>query len=88
MARPILSEYGPDTAKKQAAKAKTGGVKSARDVMGYKAPTGPTSLGNRGPGLGGEVYEQGLQNCGFRSREGGSAGLGGKNKGSGVNRRG
>jgi len=89
MARPILSEYGPDTRKKQAARAKSGGCKSARDVMDYDSPYGPSSLGNRGPGLGGDVFERGTQNlssvdCG----ESGSPGLGGRNKGMGVNRRG
>jgi hypothetical protein len=89
MARPILSEYGPDARKKQAARAKSGGCTSAGDVRNYHPPTGPTSIGNRGPGLGGEVFERGTQNlssvgCG----ESGSPGIGGRNKGMGVNRRG
>ena len=89
MARPLHSEYGPDTPKKQVARAKTGGCTSAGDVNRYRAPQGPTSISNRGPGLGGDVFERGSQNlstlaCG----ESGSPGLGGRNKGQGVNRRG
>ena len=89
MARGILSEYGPDARKKQAARAKSGGCTSAGDVNRYRAPQGPTSITNRGVGLGGDVFERGTQNlssvnCG----EGGSPGLGGRNKGMGVNRRG
>lgn len=60
MARDILSEYGKDVSKKMAPKAKSGGIKSARDVHAYKPPQGPTSIGNRGPGLGGDNYG----NCG------------------------
>jgi len=89
MARPILSEYGPDAKKKQAARAKSGGCTSAGDVMRYRTPQGPTSISNREVGLGGDVFERGTQNlsnvdCG----ESGSPGLGGRNKGMGVNRRG
>jgi hypothetical protein len=90
MARPILSEYGPDAHKKQAARAKSGGVKAFRDVMGYRPPTGPTSIDNRSVGLGGDNYG----NCGVQGpkamspREGGGVGLGGENKGMGMNRRG
>ena len=90
MARPILSEYGPDAKKRQAGRAKTGGFTSARDVMGYDPPQGPTSISNRGPGLGGDNFG----NCGvqgpkaIRPREGGGVGLGGENKGKGMNRRG
>lgn len=90
MARPILSEYGPDAMKKQAARAKSGGVKSARDVMGYDSPSIPgwDPHGSKSPGLGGDNYG----NCGtqgpkaMRTREGGGVGLGGRNKGQGVNR--
>jgi hypothetical protein len=89
MARPILSEYGPDAKKKQAARAKSGGCTDARDVRNYRTPYGPTSLGNRGPGLGGEVFERGTQNLSSVScGESGGPGLGGRNKGQGVNRRG
>jgi hypothetical protein len=90
MARPILSEYGPDANKPQAKRARSGGVRSFRDVMGYDQPQGPTSISNRGPGLGGDNYG----NCGVQGpkaatpREGGGVGLGGENKGKGVNRRG
>jgi len=84
MARGILSEYGPDARKKQAARAT-----SAGDVNRYRAPQGPTSITNRGVGLGGDVFERGTQNLSSVScGEGGSPGLGGRNKGMGVNRRG
>ena len=80
MARDILSEYGRDIPKKQVARAKSGGVKSARDVNRYQPPQGPTSIGNSGPGLGGDNYG----NCGtqgpkpIHQAEHGSVGLHGK----------
>lgn len=82
MARPIHSEFGPDTKKKQVARAKSGGIKSARDVMGYKAPSIPgwDPHGSKSPGLGGDVYEQGLQNCDLHTSEGGGVGIGGERK--------
>ena len=51
MARPILSEYGPDADKPQAARATSGGITQAKDVMGYAAPVGPTTFGHNSPGL-------------------------------------
>jgi hypothetical protein len=90
MARPILSEYGPDAKKPQAARASSGGITAARDVNKYRPPQGPTSIGNRKVGLGGDNYGhsgfQGATSC--PSKETGGPGLGGKNKGPGVNRRG
>ena len=86
----ILGMYGGDSMAPKARKASSGGVKSARDVNAYRPPQGPTSIGNRGPGLGGDNYG----NCGqqgpkaLRPREGGGVGLGGENRGMGTNRRG
>ena len=88
MARDILSEYGKDVSKPQVRRAKSGGIKSARDVMGYDPPQGPTSISNRGPGLGGDNYG----NCGVqgpkaaRPREGGGVGLHGEIRRKGSQR--
>ena len=77
MARRILSEYGPDAHKTQAARASKGGVTKARDVREYSPPKGPTSIGNRRVGLGGDN----LGVCGTQGHhhgpgaEGGSVGL-------------
>jgi hypothetical protein len=87
MARPLHSEYGPDTPKKQAARAKSGGVKSAA-MLDYSPPQGPTSLGNMGPGLGGDVHErgsQGMMSC--PTHTSGGPGIGGM-RSKGANRRG
>ena len=51
MARPILSEYGPDASKPQAPRATSGGCTSARDVMNYANPVGPTTFQHNSPGL-------------------------------------
>ena len=51
MARGILSEYGPDADKPQAARATSGGITQAKDVMGYASPVGPTTFGHNSPGL-------------------------------------
>jgi hypothetical protein len=71
-------------------KASGGGVKSARDVHAYRPPQGPTSINNpQKPGLHGDKYRHGTQGpvpC--KSYPGGHVGLGGENKGRGVNRRG
>jgi hypothetical protein len=86
----ILNEYGPDGSNPQKPRATRGGVMQARDVNAYQPPQGPTSIGNRGPGLGGDNYG----NCGtqgpkaIHKAEGGSVGLHGESKGMGSNRRG
>jgi len=75
--RDILNEYGPDRSNPQKPRASRGGVMQARDVNAYQPPQGPTSIGNRGPGLGGDNYG----NCGTQGpkaihrAEGGSPGL-------------
>jgi len=53
MARPILSEYGPDADKPQAPRATSGGVimSGKKDVMNYANPVGPTTFGHNSPGL-------------------------------------
>lgn len=56
MARPILSEFGPDSYKPQAEPASCGGVLKARDVMNYQPPTGPINQKRPGPGLKGGTY--------------------------------
>ncbi len=91
MARGILSEFGPDSPKSQARRASSGGVKQARDVMGYSPPCGPANIGDsKGPGLHGDNYgvtgTQGKYDidCG----ESGSPSLGGENRGMGTNRKG
>lgn len=88
MARPILSEYGPNAPKRQAARATSGGIKEARDVNSYQKPQGPTSIGNRKVGLGGTNYGNtpGFNEC--PKGGSGSPGLGGRNLGPGVNRKG
>ena len=50
MARGILSEYGPDADKPQAAPCTRGGVMQAKELP-YASPVGPTTFGHSGPGL-------------------------------------
>lgn len=81
MGKDILSKYGRDADKPQAARASTGGVKSARDVMNYKPPQGPKGIMDRpAPGLRGDKFgnTNGPDRAGKSS---GSAGLGGDNCG-------
>lgn len=87
MARGILSEYGPDAKKPQAARVSSGGITRSRDVNRYQKPQGPTSIGNRRVGLGGDN----LGVCGTQGRhgmgsEGGSPGLHGERKSKGSQR--
>lgn len=91
MPRDILSEYGNDSGAGNAPRAKSGGVKSARDVMGYSPPQGPSNIGDaKSPGLHGDN----CGNCGSQGSyesppgESGSPGLHGNNRGMGTNRRG
>ena len=53
MARGILSEFGPDADKPQAAPCTKGGMlmEDKKDVMGYANPVGPTTFGHNSPGL-------------------------------------
>lgn len=79
-----LDSFGRARPNKQMARAKSGGVKSAGDVHAYRTPHGPTSLGNRGPGLGGQVFAKGTQGVGsIRTGSSGRPGLGGSTHKSG-----
>lgn len=53
MARGILSEYGPDSAKEQKPSAKSGGVTQCKELP-YSPPKGPMGMDHEGPGLGGD----------------------------------
>ena len=50
MARPILSEFGPDASKPQAPCATRGGVMEAK-TLPYSPPVGPTTFSHNSPGL-------------------------------------
>lgn len=89
MAKDILGMYGNDSSQPQKARASSGGVKQARDVMNYSPPKGPIGIDRVGVGLGGAN----LGCCGTQGPSGdrgdgasGSPGLGGRNKGMGTNR--
>ena len=85
MARDILSEYGPDAHKPQAPRATSGGEKSARDVMNYKPPQGPSNIGDaKSPGLHGDNH--GMAHCPTAGRGSGHAGIGGTVHKSGSQR--
>lgn len=60
----ILGEYGPGSSQPQRERASNGGCCEPKDVHNYQHPVGPTSIGNRGPGLGGETHPQGTQRKG------------------------
>jgi hypothetical protein len=71
-------------------RASGGGVKSARDVRKYMAPQGPTNiLDPQGPGIHGQRLRRGTQGPSLpRNSQAGRPGLGGQNKGKGMNRHG
>lgn len=85
MPRDILSEYGKDVSHPQAARATTGGVKSARDVMNYSPPKGPSNINDpKSPGLHGDSH--GMARCPTAGRGSGGPGIGGSNHRSGSQR--
>ncbi len=52
MSRDILSEYGPDSAHDQKARATNGGRCEPRDVHNYSPPVGPSNINDsKTPGL-------------------------------------
>ena len=85
MARDFLSEYGPDKQIHKADRATTGGIKSARDVMNYKPPQGPTNIRDpKGPGIHGDRH--GMAHCTTAGRGSGHTGIGGTTHKSGSQR--
>jgi hypothetical protein len=74
MARPILSEFGPERSTGPASI--SGGVTEAKPLP-YSPPTGPTNLGDRGPGLHGTVHKSGSQGSYGHCDTSGSPGIGG-----------
>jgi len=75
MARPILSEYGPERTTGPASI--SGGVKETKDVRNYQQPTGPKNMG-RGPGQNATVHKSGSQGShGSGASTSGSPGIGG-----------
>lgn len=85
MARPILSEFGPE--RSMGGSRMTGLSRPhQRDVMGYMPPKGPTNIGeSKSPGLHGDnCTNQGSQNYGYEKKESsGRPGLGGSNRPAG-----
>jgi hypothetical protein len=66
MPRDILSEFGPDHHSSSvgvgsSGLASGGGKPTQKDVRNYKPPQGPTSIGNKGVGLGGDNHDCGSQ---------------------------
>lgn len=85
MPRDILSEYGNDISKPQAARATSGGVKSAQPIANYSPPCGPSNINDpKGPGLHGTNHGN-SQKC-YPTGGSGSPGLHGERKPSGSQR--
>jgi len=85
MPRDILGEYGQDIPKPQAARATTGGVKSADPISNYATPRGPTNINDpKGPGIHGQSHGQ--ARCPVASGTSGSPGIGGTTHRSGSQR--
>jgi hypothetical protein len=85
MARDILSEYGNDIPKPQAARATSGGVTSAKPIANYHAPVGPSNINDpKSPGIHGDHH--GMARCPTGSRGSGSPGIGGTTHRSGSQR--
>lgn len=90
MPRDILSEFGPESPRDRDPGFVDGGVKRARDVMGYQPPQGPRNIMESAtPGLHGDIYRSGSQGpASTPIQSSGRAGLGGMNEGCGTNRKG
>jgi hypothetical protein len=85
MPRDILSEYGRDIPKPQAARATSGGVKEAKSISNYAAPRGPTNINDpKSPGIHGDSHGQ--AGCPVATRGSGSPGIGGTTHRSGSQR--
>lgn len=94
MGKDILSQYGADSARSRVKGAKCGGVtmKDKVDVNNWSEPSTPgyDRYGSMRPGIGGDNYG----NCGTQgpkssmAETSGEAGLRGRNKGMGTNRKG
>jgi len=81
--RDILSEYGKDISKPQAARATTGGIKEAKPTT-YSPPQGPLNQHHQGPGL--HAHNHGNARCPVADRGSGSPGSGGRTHSGGSQR--